>query len=130
MDKDFSKVFFLILFFSFTKLPVILKGILTKEDSRLACQLGVAGIIVSNHGARQVDNVPSSIEVLSEIVIEVNDEIPVMCEFNIYFLNDANDSRYLLQFKLMEAFVKELIFSLLLHLVQKWFSLDAQLYMV
>lgn len=64
--------------FSFTKLPVILKGILTKEDARLACDLGVAGIIVSNHGARQVDNVPSSIEALSEIVKEVNDEIPVM----------------------------------------------------
>lgn len=51
---------------------------MTKEDARLACQLGVAGIIVSNHGARQVDNVPSSIEALSEIVKEVNEEIPVM----------------------------------------------------
>lgn len=59
-------------------MPVVLKGILTKEDARLACELGVAGIIVSNHGARQVDNVPSSIEALSEIVAEVKDEIPVM----------------------------------------------------
>jgi (S)-2-hydroxy-acid oxidase len=65
-------------FLSYSKLPVVLKGILTKEDARLACQLGVAGIIVSNHGARQVDNVPSSIEALSEIVTEVNGEIPVM----------------------------------------------------
>jgi (S)-2-hydroxy-acid oxidase len=63
---------------SFTKLPVILKGILTKEDARLACDLGVAGIIVSNHGARQVDNVPSSIEALSEVVQEVGSKIPVM----------------------------------------------------
>lgn len=55
-----------------------MKGILTKEDARLACSLGVAGIIVSNHGARQVDNVSSSIEALSEIVKEVNDEITVM----------------------------------------------------
>lgn len=64
----------------FTKLPVVLKGILTKEDARLACELGVAGIIVSNHGARQVDNVPSSIEALSEIVAEVKDRIPVMLD--------------------------------------------------
>ena len=62
----------------FTKLPVVLKGILTKEDARLACDIGVAGIIVSNHGARQVDNVPSSIEALPEVVKEVNGQILVM----------------------------------------------------
>lgn len=56
----------------------MLKGILTKEDARLACEFGVAGIIVSNHGARQVDSVPSSIEALTEIVKEVKDQIPVM----------------------------------------------------
>lgn len=49
----------------------------------MACDLGVAGIIVSNHGARQVDNVPSSIEALSEIVKEVNEEIPVMFDGGI-----------------------------------------------
>lgn len=59
-------------------MPVVLKGILTKEDARLACKLGVAGIIVSNHGARQVDNCPSSIEALAEVANEVNEEIPVM----------------------------------------------------
>lgn len=68
---------------SFTKLPVVLKGILTKEDARLACDTGVAGIIVSNHGARQVDNVPSSIEALSEIVTEVDEKIPVMFDGGI-----------------------------------------------
>lgn len=62
---------------------MILKGILTKEDARLACDIGVAGIIVSNHGARQVDNVPSSVEALSEIVKEVNEEIPVMFDGGI-----------------------------------------------
>ena len=64
-------------------MPVILKGILTKEDARLACELGVAGIIVSNHGARQLDNEPSSIEALSEIVQEVKDQIPVMFDGGI-----------------------------------------------
>lgn len=75
---NFPKIIVNLNLFSFTKLPVILKGILTKEDARLACDLGVAGIIVSNHGARQVDNVPSSIEALSEIVKEVKNVIPVM----------------------------------------------------
>lgn len=44
-----------------TKLPIVLKGILTKEDANMACDLGVAGIIVSNHGARQVDGTPASV---------------------------------------------------------------------
>lgn len=54
-----------------------MKGILTKEDARLACQIGAAGIMVSNHGARQVDNVPSSIEALSEITAEIKEELPI-----------------------------------------------------
>ena len=49
----------------------------------MACDLGVAGIIVSNHGARQVDNVPSSIEALSEVVKEVGDKVPVMFDGGI-----------------------------------------------
>lgn len=44
----------------------------------MALSIGVAGIIVSNHGARQVDNVPSSIEALPEIMTEVDGKIPVM----------------------------------------------------
>lgn len=68
---------------NFSKLPVILKGIMTKEDARIACEIGVAGIIVSNHGARQVDNVASSIEALSEVAAEVNNKIPVMFDGGI-----------------------------------------------
>lgn len=49
----------------------------------MSCDLGVAGIIVSNHGARQVDNVPSSIEALPEVVKEVNGKIPVMFDGGI-----------------------------------------------
>lgn len=45
----------------FTKLPVIVKGILTKEDAVLAADMGVQGIWVSNHGARQLDSVPASV---------------------------------------------------------------------
>jgi isopentenyl diphosphate isomerase/L-lactate dehydrogenase-like FMN-dependent dehydrogenase len=52
---------------SLTSLPILLKGILTTEDALLAVEHGVAGIIVSNHGGRQLDSVPASIEVLPEI---------------------------------------------------------------
>src|SRR5487761_477811 len=53
---------------SITSLPVLVKGILTAEDAALAVEHGVAGIIVSNHGGRQLDGAPASIEVLPEIV--------------------------------------------------------------
>lgn len=68
---------------SFTKLPVILKGIMTKEDARIACEMGVHGIMVSNHGARQLDNIASSIEALVEIKAEVGEKIPLFFDGGI-----------------------------------------------
>src|SRR5947209_6606935 len=53
---------------SITKLPIIVKGILTAEDARLALDNGVSGIIVSNHGGRQLDSVQSGIGALPEVV--------------------------------------------------------------
>jgi 4-hydroxymandelate oxidase len=53
---------------SLTSLPILLKGILTAEDARLAVEHGVSGIIVSNHGGRQLDGVVTSIEALPEVV--------------------------------------------------------------
>jgi 4-hydroxymandelate oxidase len=53
---------------SWSPLPLVLKGILTAEDARLAVEHGVDGVVVSNHGARQLDRVPASIDVLAEIV--------------------------------------------------------------
>ena len=53
---------------SLTSLPIILKGILTAEDAVLAVEHGVDGIVVSNHGGRQLDSVPASIEALPEVV--------------------------------------------------------------
>ncbi|MFN0072386.1 MAG: alpha-hydroxy acid oxidase [Chloroflexota bacterium] len=47
--------------------PMLLKGIMTAEDARLAVEHGVEGIVVSNHGGRQLDGLPSSLEVLPEI---------------------------------------------------------------
>ena len=53
---------------SITSLPIVLKGILTAEDAALAVARGVAGIIVSNHGGRQLDGVAPTIEALPEVV--------------------------------------------------------------
>lgn len=44
-----------------TSLPIVLKGILTTEDARLAVENEIDGIIVSNHGARQIDSVPATV---------------------------------------------------------------------
>ena len=57
---------------SLTSLPIVLKGILTAEDAELAVKQGVDGIIVSNHGGRQLDGVAASIEALPEVVEAVN----------------------------------------------------------
>lgn len=42
-------------------MPIILKGILTPEDAKLAIENGISAIIVSNHGARQVDSIPATV---------------------------------------------------------------------
>jgi isopentenyl diphosphate isomerase/L-lactate dehydrogenase-like FMN-dependent dehydrogenase len=49
------------------ELPVVVKGILTAEDARLACEHGSAAIVVSNHGGRQLDGVPASLDALEEV---------------------------------------------------------------
>ncbi|XP_072030736.1 2-Hydroxyacid oxidase 1-like [Amphiura filiformis] len=53
---------------SITRLPIVLKGILTAEDAREAVKYGVNGILVSNHGGRQLDGVLATIDALSEVV--------------------------------------------------------------
>lgn len=57
---------------SWSSLPLVLKGILTAEDARLAVEHGVDAIVVSNHGARQLDRVPAAIDVLEEVVAAVD----------------------------------------------------------
>lgn len=54
-----------------SRLPIIVKGIITGEDAQLAVQAGVDGIVVSNHGARQVDTAVTTIEALPEVVAAV-----------------------------------------------------------
>lgn len=68
---------------SLTSLPLVIKGILTPEDARLAVEYGAAAIVVSNHGGRQLDGVPATIEVLPEIIAEVGNEIEVLLDGGI-----------------------------------------------
>ncbi len=56
---------------SITNLPVVVKGILTAEDAQLAVAHGAAGIVVSNHGGRQLDGVLAGIDALPEVVTAV-----------------------------------------------------------
>jgi 4-hydroxymandelate oxidase len=53
---------------SVTTLPILLKGILTAEDARLATERGIDGIVVSNHGGRQLDGAIASLDALPEVV--------------------------------------------------------------
>jgi isopentenyl diphosphate isomerase/L-lactate dehydrogenase-like FMN-dependent dehydrogenase len=64
-------------------LPVLVKGVLGAEDARLACQHGAAGIIVSNHGGRQLDGVAASIDALPEVVDAVDDRVEVLVDGGI-----------------------------------------------
>ncbi|KAH0891369.1 hypothetical protein HID58_053798 [Brassica napus] len=63
-----------------TKMPILVKGVLTGEDARIAVQAGAAGIIVSNHGARQLDYVPATISALEEVVKATQGRIPVFLD--------------------------------------------------
>ncbi len=68
---------------SLTSLPIILKGILTAEDAEIAVQHRVGGIIVSNHGGRQLDGVSASIEALPEVVAAVAGQCEVYVDGGI-----------------------------------------------
>ncbi|WP_394171414.1 L-lactate dehydrogenase [Saccharospirillum alexandrii] len=57
--------------------PIILKGIMDPEDAKLAVKTGADAIVVSNHGGRQLDGAPSSIEVLPSILDAVGDDLEV-----------------------------------------------------
>lgn len=66
-----------------TELPILLKGILHPEDARLAVEHGVDGIIVSNHGGRQVDGSISALEALPLVCEAVDGRIPVLMDSGI-----------------------------------------------
>ncbi|KAJ8421149.1 hypothetical protein Cgig2_015669 [Carnegiea gigantea] len=63
-----------------TSLPILVKGMITAEDARLAIDYGAAAIIVSNHGARQLDYAPATIVALEEVVKAVQGRLPVFLD--------------------------------------------------
>ncbi|XP_067311025.1 hydroxyacid oxidase 1 [Pseudorasbora parva] len=66
-----------------TSLPVVVKGVLTAEDAKEALKYGVDGILVSNHGARQLDGVPATIDALPEVVEAVEGKVEVFMDGGI-----------------------------------------------
>jgi isopentenyl diphosphate isomerase/L-lactate dehydrogenase-like FMN-dependent dehydrogenase len=66
-----------------TTLPVLIKGIETREDAALAVQFGADGVVVSNHGGRATPTGRGTIEALPEVVEAVNGQIPVMVDGGI-----------------------------------------------
>ncbi|KFV14047.1 Hydroxyacid oxidase 1, partial [Pterocles gutturalis] len=66
-----------------TSLPIVVKGILRADDAKEAVKIGVNGILVSNHGARQLDGVPATIDVLPEIVEAVEGKVEVFLDGGI-----------------------------------------------
>lgn len=71
------------------RVPLLIKGILHPEDARLAIEAGVDGIIVSNHGGRQLDGVIGSLDALPAIVKAVDHRVPVLLDGGVYRGIDA-----------------------------------------
>jgi 4-hydroxymandelate oxidase len=68
---------------SLTSLPIVVKGIMTMEDAKIAVEHGVEGIVVSNHGGRQLDSTPATLDVLPEIVDAVRGRAEVFMDGGI-----------------------------------------------
>ncbi len=68
---------------SITKLPVLIKGVVHPDDARHALDYGIAGVIVSNHGGRQLDTAPPTIEALPGVVKAVNSGLEVLIDGGI-----------------------------------------------
>ncbi|MGE5072146.1 MAG: lactate 2-monooxygenase [Anaerolineae bacterium] len=66
-----------------TRLPILLKGILRADDAQKALKAGVDGLIVSNHGGRQVDGAIASLDALLTVVDAVRDRIPVLLDSGV-----------------------------------------------
>jgi 4-hydroxymandelate oxidase len=70
-------------FASLASLPIVLKGVVTAEDARLACEHGAAAVVVSNHGGRQLDGVAATIDALAEVADAVDGRIEVLLDGGI-----------------------------------------------
>jgi isopentenyl diphosphate isomerase/L-lactate dehydrogenase-like FMN-dependent dehydrogenase len=68
---------------SHTSLPLLVKGVLTAEDATLACEAGVEGLVVSNHGGRQLDGVSATLDVLPEVAEAVRGRAEVLLDSGV-----------------------------------------------
>ena len=68
---------------SFTRIPILPKGVLNPDDADQAVKSGASAIIVSNHGSRNLDTVPPTIEVLPEVVEKVAGRVPILMDSGI-----------------------------------------------
>ncbi|GAB7003676.1 lactate 2-monooxygenase [Nocardioides sp. AN3] len=66
-----------------TALPILVKGVQHPDDARLAIEHGVDGIVVSNHGGRQVDNAIASLDALPAVVAETASRVPVLFDSGV-----------------------------------------------
>jgi L-lactate dehydrogenase (cytochrome) len=63
--------------------PIVVKGVLTSEDARRAVDMGAAAVVVSNHGGRQLDGAPATLDVLPEVVEAVGKQTEVLVDSGI-----------------------------------------------
>ena len=63
-----------------SSLPVLVKGVMTAEDAVLAADRGAAGVIVSNHGGRQLDGVAATVDAVGEVAEAVGDRVEVLMD--------------------------------------------------
>ena len=70
-------------------IPWVAKGVLTGDDARLAVEHGAAGVIVSNHGGRQLDQAPATIDALPEVVAAVGGRVPVLVDGGVRHGSDV-----------------------------------------
>lgn len=66
-----------------TKLPILLKGIVHQDDARIALDAGMDGVIISNHGGRQVDGSIATLDALPKIIEVVQSKVPVLLDSGI-----------------------------------------------
>ena len=66
-----------------TRLPILLKGILHPEDARMAVERGMDGVVVSNHGGRQLDGAVGALDALPGVVAEVGGRVPVLFDSGV-----------------------------------------------
>ena len=68
---------------SFAKIPLLVKGVLNPDDADRAVKSGVAGIMVSNHGGRNLDTLPATIDALPRVTDRVEGRVPVLVDGGI-----------------------------------------------